>query len=480
MSVASHRTVSAAAGQFQSRWQKIRAGVTRFREETRGSVFPLFAFSIIPLIGASGLAVDATKAFMVKDQLQKSIDAAALAAGNASTEGNMAGDAQQFFDANFHFDSSLAAMQSINIQVDTVEDTITISAAADVPTSFMTVFGFDKIAVSANTVVRRETRGMELVLVMDNTGSMKYDGKLGAMKNAAKDLIDIVYGNEETVEDLWVGVVPYVAYVNVGSSRTGWLTPAGSGGRDLGDYSPTTWKGCLMARSGTNDRNDDPPGFSRFDPYFWDDASDNNWIQYGNYYIDESHNTPKGPNGGCPTPIIPLQASKTTVKNAITSMEWWWSGGTHINQGLVWGWRVISPRWRGLWGGATPAELPLDYDNTKMDKVVVLLTDGRNQYFGPDFTAYGRPVDFTGSTSGSVAEAELNSRTQDVCANMKVEEIVIFTITFGSTPNSTIQNIMRNCASDPDTNYFHAPNNATLQTIFRAIGQKLSNLRIEQ
>lgn len=500
MSVASQRIISAAARPFQSGWQKLKAGAVRFREENRGSVFPLFAFSIIPLIGASGLAVDATKAFMVKDQLQKSIDAAALAAGNASSEANMQGDAQQFFDANFHFDSTLAAHQTVNVVVDSVEDTIMITAAADVPTSFMTVFGMDKISVSANTLVRRETRGMELVLVMDNTGSMSSGGKLAAMQTAAKDLVDIVYGNEETVEDLYVGVVPYVAYVNVGSGNTSWLAAGDRVIDDPGDFGTTTWKGCVMARAGNRDRNDDPPnsGANLFTSYFWDDDdADHDWRDDSDpddpvYSIDEGHTYPQGPNSGCPTPIIPLQASKSVVKTAIDAMDWWWSGGTHMNLGLVWGWRVISPNWRGYWGAPTPPELPLDYDNTQMDKVLVLLTDGRNQYFpngygvwdphpdGSHFTAYGRPLAFTGSTNISIAETELNSRTADVCTNMKTEEIIVYTITFGSTPNTTIKNIMKACASDPDNNYFHAPNNATLQTIFRAIGQKLSNLRIEQ
>lgn len=491
MSVASHRKVSAAIGQIRSGWQKCKAGAIRLREENRGSVFPLFAFSIIPLIGASGLAVDATKAFMVKDQLQKSIDAAALAAGNASSVDNMQGDAQQFFDANFHFDSSLAAHQAVNVVVDSIEDTIMITASADVPTSFMTVFGMDKISVSADTLVRRQTRGMELVLVIDNTGSMRWSGKLDAAKTAAADLVDIVYGNEETVEDLYVGLVPYVAFVNVGNSHTSWLRPVAAGGRDLSDFSPTTWKGCVMARSGDDDRNDDPPAESIFDAYFWEDTiphssgGDNSWIWGdGSFHINEDHASGVGPNGGCADPIIPLQTSKTTVKTAIAGMEYWPRGGTHVNTGLVWGWRVISPRWRGLWGAPTPVELPLDYDNTQMEKVVVLLTDGNNEYIssaigGSHYSAYGRIVDFGFATIDD-AEEELNDRTTDTCVAMKAQGIIMYTITFGSSPSAAIRTLMQNCATDPNTHYFHAPNNATLQTIFRAIGQQLSNLRIEK
>ncbi len=48
---------------------------------------------------------------------------------------------------------------------------------------------------------------------------------------------------------------------------------------------------------------------------------------------------------------------------------------------MVWGWRVLSPRWRGLWGGNTPNTRPLDYDASDTDKVVVMLTDGNNEVY---------------------------------------------------------------------------------------------------
>ena len=90
---------------------------------------------------------------------------------------------------------------------------------------------------------------------------------------------------------------------------------------------------------------------------------------------------------------------------------------------MVWGWRTISPRWRGLWGGATPADMPFDRDEPLMDKAVVLMTDGENQFYdwpqyvyedgklktegggngpdGSDFTAFGRLDDLEASGFGT-------------------------------------------------------------------------------
>src|SRR5262249_46494582 len=117
-----------------------------------------------------------------------------------------------------------ATVNGPNISVDSGQTTITINATATIPTTFMRVVGIKQVTVRADTVVKR--KGMELVLVVDNTGSMINKAKstdsktkIEAVKDAANILVDAVYGNRETVENLWVGVVPYVATVNIGNTQ---------------------------------------------------------------------------------------------------------------------------------------------------------------------------------------------------------------------------------------------------------------------
>jgi hypothetical protein len=81
----------------------------------------------------------------------------------------------------------------------------------------------------------------------------------------------------------------------------------------------------------------------------------------------------------------------------------WHRGGTMANLGLAWGWRVLSPRWRGLWDGDLADEMPLDYDEPNMEKVVILLTDGNNEWYdwpGPD----GPTPPYTANASGNCGE----------------------------------------------------------------------------
>ncbi|HEU4327990.1 MAG TPA: hypothetical protein VFS21_32940, partial [Roseiflexaceae bacterium] len=99
------------------------------------------------------------------------------------------------------------------------------------------------------------------------------------------------------------------------------------------------------------------------------------WVEYSGTV---PYTVSYGPNSGCPPVITPLTVQKSTVLAAINALQPEYRGGTVTNEGIAWGWRVVSPRWRGLWSGA-PGNLPLAYGSANMDKVMVVLTDGDNQ-----------------------------------------------------------------------------------------------------
>jgi hypothetical protein len=469
-----------------------------FRSVTRsedGSLLPAVAASMMMLTGATGIAIDGARMFYVKDVLQKSLDSAGLAAGHAMELTDMEGDAQEFFNANIASVENWLSSSAMTATFTNDNKTITLTGTATISASFTALFGYDQITLSATTEVSRETRGMELVLVIDNTGSMYWSGKIDAAKLAAAQLVETVYGPQDTSSNLWVGVVPYVAHVNVGSQHESWLTTAGQAKIDAGDYAPTTWKGCVFARSGGADQTDATPTTSPIDPWYWDDElnyyyyyAPNNWIDgYGNRSVYEanSRSYAKGPNRGCGQEILPLVESKATVLASIDEMAPWSFGGTASPVGLVWGWRVLSEKWQGLWGGDTPAELPLANNTPFMDKVIVILTDGKNEFIsrisqlgGSDYTAYGT-ISQWGYGSITAARDELDTRFDTICQNIKDDNIIIYGITFGSTPDTATRTAFENCASNPAF-YFHAPSNDELQNVFDAIGRQLSNLRLSK
>ena len=211
--------------------------LARLRSAFRAFVAPVLATgaasapssspsSLIPMVGAVGLAVDSSLGYLLKARMSKSLDAAGLAAGRKALDDDAEEVARAYFDANFGEDLGDIELTDFDFELDDEQRHVTLSAEATTPTYFMRVFGHDEMTVSARTVIERQTTGMELALVMDNTGSMwASDTKTNiagtpfeAMQNAALDLIDIIYGEEEELDNVWVSLVPFVAAVNIGTA----------------------------------------------------------------------------------------------------------------------------------------------------------------------------------------------------------------------------------------------------------------------
>jgi hypothetical protein len=87
----------------------------------------------------------------------------------------------------------------------------------------------------------------------------------------------------------------------------------------------------------------------------------------------------------------------------------WPDGGAFSHIGLVWGWRTLSPRWQGEWLHSDGSTVSPDRPSMEGNKVLVLLTDGQNDWISWHMTAYGRPG------WGLIAEDTLDDRTLDVC-----------------------------------------------------------------
>jgi Flp pilus assembly protein TadG len=600
------------------------ASLRRLGEDQQGAAMMILGLAVIPLFVLMGLAVDVGRGYMVKSKLSYAIDSAGLAGGRAFETDLREEDIMMFFEANFppnYMESDIEGGKPTVIFNDQ-ENTILIEATAIVPTRFMGVAGVHEMRVHARTLIQRELQGMELALVMDNTGSMR-GSKMSAMKDAATDLVNILYGSRDEIENFWVALVPYAATVNIGSQHTDWLIqqsydpdaawqnadPDSSErfGYHPDHFQPTTWKGCVEARGYPRDSNDDPPSVEGWYPHLWrttlrnfenvewefdedeyviivknedvdpvtkssnrlytqgapehsgDDPEDveydpNDRETWGPYIQGDNEwdpdgplsslrednndqNRGTGPNLGCGPAITPLVTQKSVVQAAIDEMQPWHRGGTMANLGLAWGWRVLSPRWRTLWDdSADPALLPLDYDEPNMEKVVILLTDGNNEWYdwmgpegssdaggncssdndglwpprglpgdnnskrtpcrdlrtafpGADYTGYARLSEGRlGTTNKGTAENLLDSRMLEMCTAMKnagkltpadKDGIIIYTITFGGTPNSGTQTLYRNCATTPDK-YFHAPSESVLKQAFVQIADELSNLRIAE
>ncbi len=466
-----------------------------FASNESGMTLPMLALTFMTIIGFVGTAVDVARLQLVQSRLSFALDAAGLAAGSTFNTTEIEAEVSKYLNANYPANYLGSDAPEVTIIISNNNKVINLSTSTKMPTTFMNVFGFSEMSVSAASQITRTTSGLELVMALDNTGSMNSSGKLTALKSAATSLVNILYGDETTLEHLWIGLVPFSQTVNIGTGYTNWIDQT-----DFSSYNwgPTSWAGCVDARDDSSgDTLDTTPTAQPYKAYFAP-STDNRAYPYNNYYhlnankwITERYadgspktyssyiGTSRGPNAYCPQPLTPMTANKNIILTGINSMEA--RGNTHVNLGGVWAWNMLSPSWRGLWGGEMNASsLPLDYGTEHMNKAVILLTDGANTMSSTIFTAYGFLSDGRlGTTnSSSTAGATLNTKMLNVCTAMKGNGIYVYSIVLGN-PSSTIKALFRSCAS-ADNYYFVSPTAAELENVFNSIADSLSNLRVSK
>jgi Flp pilus assembly protein TadG len=515
----------------QASWRRLRA----FARDAKGNVAILFGLALIPMLIGVGVAIDYGRALIIRDRMADAADAAALAIGSwpNQTPDELKTRAQQFFNANYP-PSTLGTVGALDVQV--TDDNIFVTVKGTMQTTFMKLANIDSLNVGASTTVAKKERNIELALVLDITGSMNQGGKLSAMKSAATKMVSTLFDGKETSDTLKIAVVPFSVAVNIGSDKlnSGWLDKntysAANAAADpiaFEDYNSNgisnlsalnlytkvgkSWSGCVRERGDAYELTDDPPSSgtpaTQFVPYFAPDEPDSaSGTSYSNTYLGDGSyssatciktasssndnkrqcNTAKyksfsssgGPYYNCPpaaSKVLALTNTQSTITSAINSLAA--NGNTVIPAGLLWGWRTLSPTAPFTEGAA--------YDDEKWVKALVLLTDGENDVSGGGngmdksvYNAFGYAKNgHLGSTSGSNAEATLDSKTLSVCSAIKAKGILLYTIGFQVT--SASKSLLTSCATKPDM-FYDSPTNDQLAAIFQDIAQGLNELRIAQ
>ncbi|GAB4152560.1 MAG: pilus assembly protein [Sphingomonadales bacterium] len=192
----------------------------RLIDDNRGMSMIMGGFAIIPMAGAVALAYDTSQAYLVKNRLSVAVDAAALAGGRVFFEDTRNTDIRNYFNANFppgYLDSTELVF---DIQEDQNAGEITVTAAVEVPTTFIRVLGINKVRVNATGTTTRETSLLDAVLAIDVSGSMldpvpgESTSRIAAARTAATELVNILYGDPPS-PNFRLGVVPWGGKVNV-------------------------------------------------------------------------------------------------------------------------------------------------------------------------------------------------------------------------------------------------------------------------
>jgi Flp pilus assembly protein TadG len=453
-----------------------------FRSNNKGNTSILFAAALLPMCIGAGAAIDFVETNRTLTILQAATDAAVIAGGSSgkTDEASLLVVVEKYLAAN-NATRILDQVDSIEPIFDKTTRTFSVRIRGKRNTSLMHLAGISTMDLNAYSEVKLGSDGLEVALVLDNTGSMNASGRMDALKSSAGDLVDKLLAAEDSGAYVRVGIVPFAEYVNVGMGvrNKPWMS--------VPNDSSKTVESCTNTypdATSSNCREETYSGVSDGIPYSgkhtvcdWDYGAPksvcNDVVETKKWYgcvgsrnnpLDENIGTPSSPYPGlqnvwCSAEIVTLTDNKAKLKSTISTMNA--NGNTYVPAGLLWGWNMLS------------SDEPLNQAKTASaitamggKKALVLMTDGDNTLSADYPWHWG--------TDGDKAD----KKVKELCKNIKNDGIVVYTVSFMVTDTPTIH-MLEKCASD-SSKAFTADSAAQLAQAFDDIGASMLSMRLSR
>lgn len=270
----------------------------RFQRDERGAFLVLFGILAIVLIATSGAVVDFTQIEQARTRAQNALDAAVL------------GLQPRVFDTSpkvwtvedFKREGSLLLVEQLadsrvtaavtDATINVREGQLILTASITVPTSFVALVGVPNVSATLLAEATRKRLNLEVAMVLDNSGSMLSSSRMTRLKEAAASATDILFDYKDTQPNVYIGIVPFAQFVNVGpDNRTAsWMSQTGT--TPMSPYSTNTVPySSLHFDNDNNDSNTFKEQVNRWDLY--DGFSSGSWTgcveaRYGGFDTDDT------------------------------------------------------------------------------------------------------------------------------------------------------------------------------------------------
>jgi von Willebrand factor type A domain len=367
---------------------------------------------------------------------------------------------------------------------------------------------------------------LEFALALDTTKSMETDNRIGGLKTAANNFIDILFDMKDRGADVQGAIVPFARYVNVGVSRRnepwmdapkdvdtrktvekcGMVTPV-VGEKDCKTVitaahtinHPAVDKICWL-EDGFKRCSDAKPAWTEnvaarkdtvCEPIYGPAKKECKIVQTGSLTkwkgcvssredplnVTEAYDGNKFPGVmkvKCGSEIQPLTDSRSSLVKKINGLVT--DDDTYIPEGVMWGMRMLTksqPFTEGkpATGNAKPVR-----------KALVVMTDGKNSVSPttePSAEPWKDGISVNKILHIGGDESLANKYTTKACNAAKAEGIEVYTISFGNEVPNEIRDLLQDCATKPQL-YFHASDSAALNKAFSDIADELLSIRLTQ
>ncbi len=438
--------------------------LARFARDERGNIAVIFAFAVLPILGLVGAAVDYSRATNARTAMQAALDSTALMISKdaaSMTAEQVSTKAKAYFAAMYKHPEAPASNVTAAYTPNTGKGaTVQVSASGSINTNFMKIAGYPTIDFKSGATTTWGNTRLRVAIALDVTGSMNDDGKLPAMKTAAKKLIDTLRSSAQGTADVYVSIVPFAQMVNVGTGNknASWLDWDEDYGSCSSSYyskksscvaagrtwyaDNNNWKGCVHDRDQPYDTTKDAPTTGTASTLFM-----------AQRYTQNGSNI-------CPSPILPMTSvyalsDAQTVKDKIDGLVA--NGGTNQPIGMHWAWMSLQQ--------TAPLNAPSKDADFNYTDAIILLSDGLNtidRWYG----------------NGSTPSSQVDARQKILCDNIKNTangKTAVYTIQV-NTDGDPESAILKSCA-DPG-NFYPTTTTSGIDSAFNSIGASLTKLKL--
>ena len=354
---------------------RARCDLRRFNRDEGGAllVFGLMLFTLMAIMG--GIALDLLRYETTRVTLQNTLDRSTLAAASLTNAMDPESVVRDFF-----LKAGLSD-QLASVTVDQAMNNRQVRAVgvADARPFFMHLVGIDDFKVKARAAAQQSITNVEIVLVLDVSGSMSGQ-KIADLKTAAMEFVDNMLANDPE-HRVSISIVPYNAQVNIGPNlRDAYANishRAGVANVNCVEIPPAAFASSAMPT------DIDLPMMA-----FADIAYGTTLVNSAISPLDASFALPNFGSAFCKPStvnIIRLPSNDaTSLKSQINALQA--GGNTSIMLGMKWGLTLIDPSSRPIYAGFINggqmsnlmAARPFNYDDGAAMKVIVLMTDGEH------------------------------------------------------------------------------------------------------
>lgn len=215
--------------------QRLPTLLRRFSRDESGMFAVLFGLTAIVLIATAGAVVDYVTVQQTRSRAQIALDAATLALQPeifkpAVSQETIKQRAQALMLERIGNSDVKASVTGIKVDVE--NGSLLLTAEMTVPTVFVRLVGVNSLTAGILSEATRKKLELEIVMVLDNSGSMKDYNRMTSLQEAATCATNILFFdrvNSDTnctpatgakqLDNVKIGIVPFTTYVNVGAGN---------------------------------------------------------------------------------------------------------------------------------------------------------------------------------------------------------------------------------------------------------------------